>query len=49
MKNKFIMGIVAVVVVIGGIVLLQQSNTGNKVLAGSFFNDITWFLEANTT
>ena len=46
MKNKLIIGIVAVVVVIGGIVLLQRSDTGSKVLAGSFSTDITGLAEA---
>ncbi len=49
MNNKLIIGIVAVVVVIGGIVLLQQSDTGNKVLAGSFSTDITGLAEAKTS
>jgi len=41
MNNKFIIGIVTVVVVIGGIIFLQQSDTDNKVLAGTFSTDIT--------
>ncbi|OHA25648.1 MAG: hypothetical protein A3C79_01295 [Candidatus Taylorbacteria bacterium RIFCSPHIGHO2_02_FULL_45_28] len=46
MKNKLIIGIIAVVVVIGGIVFLRQSDTGNIVLAGAFSTDITGLAEA---
>ena len=46
MKNKFIIGIITVVVLIGGIIFLQQSDTGTKVLAGSFSTDITGLPEA---
>ena len=49
MNNKLIIGIIAVVVVIGGIVLLQQSDTGNKVLAGNFSTDITGLAEAKAS
>ncbi len=49
MKNKIIIGIVAVVVVIGGIVILQQSGTGNKVSVGSFSTDITGLAEAKAS
>ncbi|HBD24496.1 MAG: Multicopper oxidase family protein [Parcubacteria group bacterium GW2011_GWF2_40_69] len=49
MNNKVIIGIIAVVVVIGGIVLLQQSDTGNKVLAGNFSTDITGLAEAKAS
>ena len=48
MNNKLIIGIIAVVVVIGGIVLLRQSDTGNIVLAGSFSTDITGLTEAKS-
>ena len=46
MKNKLTIGIIAVAVVIGGIVLLQRPDTGNKVLAGSFSTDVTGLAEA---
>lgn len=46
MKNKLTIGIIAVAVVIGGIVLLQRPDTGNKVLAGSFSTDIIGLAEA---
>ena len=46
MKNKFLIGVIAVVVLIGGIVLLQQSDSGNKVLASNFSTDITGLSEA---
>jgi FtsP/CotA-like multicopper oxidase with cupredoxin domain len=46
MKNKLTIGIIAVAVVIGGIVLLQRPGTGNKVLAGSFSTDVTGLAEA---
>src|SRR3989338_8656846 len=49
MNNKVIIGIIAVVVVIGGIVLLQQSDTGNKVLAGTFSTNITGLTEAKAS
>lgn len=49
MNNKVIIGIITVVVVIGGIVLLQQSDTGNKVLAGNFSTDITGLAEAKAS
>jgi suppressor of ftsI len=48
MNNKFIIGIIAVVV-IGGIVFLQQSDTGTKVLTGSFSTDITGLAEAKAS
>ncbi len=46
MKNKLIIGIIVVVVIIGGVALLQRSNTGNIVMAGSFSTDITGLAEA---
>jgi len=46
MKNKLIIGIIAVVIVVGGIALLRQTDTGNTVLAGSFSTDITGLVEA---
>jgi len=49
MNNKLIIGIVAVVIVVGGIVLLRQSDTGNTVLAGSFSTDITGLAEAKAS
>jgi hypothetical protein len=49
MKNKVILGIIAVIVVIGGIIFLQQSDTGTKVLAGSFSTDITGLPEARAS
>src|SRR3989344_3883397 len=49
MNNKLIIGIVAVVVVISGVVLLQQSDTGNKVLAGTFSTNITGLTEAKAS
>src|SRR3989344_4647750 len=49
MKNKVILGTIAVVVVIGGIILLQQSDTGTKVLAGNFSTDITGLAEAKAS
>ena len=49
MNNKLIIGIVAVVVVISGIVLLQKSDTGNKIMTGSFSTDITGLAEAKTS
>lgn len=49
MNNKFIIGIITVVVVIGGVVLLRQSDTGNKVLAGNFSTDITGLAEAKAS
>lgn len=49
MKNKLILGIIAIIIVIGGITLLQQSGTDNKVLAGTFSTDITGLAEAKTS
>lgn len=46
MNNKLIIGIIAVVVVIGGIILLRQSDTSNTVLAGAFSTDVTGLSEA---
>jgi len=49
MKNKLIVGIIVVVVVIGGFVLLRQPDTDNKVLAGNFSTDIAGLAEAKTS
>lgn len=49
MKNKLILGIIAVVIVIGGIVVLQRPDTGNKVMAGTFSTDITGLPEAKSS
>lgn len=49
MNNKLIIGIIAVVVVIGGIILLRQPDTSNTVLAGSFSTDITGLAEAKAS
>lgn len=49
MKNKLILGIIAVIIVIGGITLLQRSGTDNKVLAGTFSSDITGLVEAKAS
>lgn len=37
---------IAVVIVIGGVVILQRPDTGNKVMAGTFSTDITDLPEA---
>ncbi|PJA36659.1 MAG: copper oxidase [Candidatus Zambryskibacteria bacterium CG_4_9_14_3_um_filter_42_9] len=49
MKIKLILGIIAVVIVVSGIIILQQSNTGNEVTAGTFSTDITGLLEAKAS
>lgn len=49
MKNKLILGIIAVVIIIGGIVVLQRGDSGNKVMAGSFSTDIAGLLEAKSS
>lgn len=36
-------------IVVGGIIILQQSNTGNEVTAGTFSTDITGLLEAKAS
>lgn len=46
MKNKFIIGIIAIIVVIGGFILLRQSDNNKTVLAGTFSTDITGLQEA---
>lgn len=49
MKNKLILGIIAVVIVIGGIVILQRPDTGNKVMAGTFSTDTAGLPEAKAS
>ena len=49
MKNKLIIGVIAVVVIVGGIVVLQRSDTSNKALAGSFSTDTTGLAEAKSS
>ena len=49
MKNKLILGIIAVAIVIGGIILLQRSGIDNRVLAGTFSANITGLTEAKTS
>ncbi len=46
MKNKLILGIIAIVILIGGFALLQRSDTSNKVMAGTFSTDISGLAEA---
>ena len=46
MKNKLIIGVIAVVIVVGGIALLRKTDTGNKVLTGSFSTNIIGLAEA---
>jgi len=43
------LGIIAVVIVVGGIIILQQSNTSNEVMVGTFSTDITGLLEAKAS
>ena len=49
MKNKLIIGIIVVVVMVGGVIVLQRSDTSNKALAGSFSTDITGLAEAKSS
>ncbi len=49
MKNKLILGIIAVVIVIGGIFIIQRPDSGNKVMAGAFSTDITGLPEAKSS
>lgn len=46
MKNKLVLGIIAVVIVIGGIVLLRGPDIGNRVIASTFSTDISGLSEA---
>jgi len=46
MKNKLVLGIIAVVIVIGGVVLLQGPDIGNRVIASTFSTDISGLSEA---
>lgn len=49
MKNKLILGIIAIVIVIGGIVILQRPDIGNKVMASTFSTDIAGLSEAKAS
>ncbi|MEK7148165.1 MAG: multicopper oxidase family protein [Patescibacteria group bacterium] len=49
MKNKLIIGFVAVIIVIGGIAFLQRPDIGNKVMVGSFSTDITGLAEVKSS
>ncbi|MGB3921797.1 MAG: multicopper oxidase family protein [Minisyncoccia bacterium] len=49
MKNKLILGVIVVVIVIGGIVALQQTGTDSKVMIGTFSTDISGLTEAEVS